>query len=107
MYSKQFKATNTTPITLAAAKDGKKVYVIGLYLMANAACTVTLKNSDASAIGSGVEYYPAANGGAVLPLCPPNPGGDEFWFETTEGLGLTLTLSGSASVSGVLRWGYR
>lgn len=81
--------------TVVSAVTSRKIRVLALAMMA-----VTAVNAKFQSGASGTDltglFYPAANGGFVLPF---NPQG---WFETTSGALLNLNLSGAVAVGGCL-----
>lgn len=83
--------------TLVAAVTGKKIRVISLALMAAAAVNAKLQTGAGGTDLTGL-FYPAANGGFVLPY---NEGG---WCETASGALLNLNLSGAVAVGGVVTY---
>lgn len=83
---------------VVAAVSGFKLRVLGYVLSASAAVNAKWK----SGVGGGATdktglLYPAANGGAVAPLAPPDRGAPRFWFETNAGEALNLSLSGAVA----------
>lgn len=82
---------------IVAAVAGRKIQVLGFFMMAAAA--VNAKWQSASTDKTGL-LYPAANGGAVAPISP----GHNFWFETAAGEALNLNLSGTVAVGGLVRY---
>lgn len=87
-------ASSSGATTLVAAVSSKKIRVVALSLVANAAVNVKFQSHVAGDI-SGL-YYLAANGGMVLPASQYG------WFETTAGEALDINLSGAIPVGGSL-----
>jgi hypothetical protein len=78
---------------LIAAVSSKKIRVLALALVANAAVNVKFQSHVTPTDISGL-YYCAQNGGFVLPF---NPAG---WFQTVSGEALDINLSGAVAVGG-------
>lgn len=83
--------------TLVAAVAGKKIRVLSLALMAAGAVNAKLQSAAGGTDITGL-FYPAANGGFVLPY---NEGG---WCETVAGELLNLNLSDAQAVGGCLSY---
>jgi hypothetical protein len=83
--------------TLVAAVTGKKIRVLAMALVANAAVNAKLQSSAGGTDLTGL-FYLAANGGFVLPY---NPVG---WCETVAAALLNLNLSGAVAVGGCLMY---
>lgn len=81
--------------TLVAAVTSKKIRVLAIELMANAAVNGKFQTGADGTDITGLHYL-AANGGFVLPF---NPIG---WFETAAGALLNLNLSAAIAVGGSL-----
>ena len=81
--------------TVVAAVTGKKIRVLALEVLANAAVNVKWQSATAPTDKTGLAYL-APNGGYVLPF---NPVG---WFETIAGEALSINLSGAVAVGGSL-----
>lgn len=83
--------------TIVAAVTSKKIRVIAMQLVANAAVNVKWQSHVTPTDKTGLAYL-AANGGYVLPY---NPVG---WFETIAGEALDINLSGAVAVGGSLTY---
>lgn len=83
--------------TVVALVSSKKIRVLALAVIANAAVNVNLQSHTTTATATGL-FYLAANGGFVLPF---NPVG---WFDTVAGEALDIALSGSIAVGGTLTY---
>ena len=81
--------------TVVAAVTGRKIRVVALAMMAAAAVNAKFQDGASGTDLTGL-FYPAANGGFVLPF---NPQG---WFETTAATLLNINLSGAVAVGGCL-----
>lgn len=82
--------------TIVAAVTGKKIRVLQAFAMATSAVNIRWKSGTGTNLtGLG---YPAANGGYVLTYSPVG------WFETASGEALTLNLSGTVAVGGVMAY---
>lgn len=90
-------ASSTGVTNLVAAQTGKKIKVINLALIANAAVNVKFQSHVTPTDITGL-FYLAANGGFVLPYS------DVGWFATIAGEALDINLSGSIAVGGVLHY---
>jgi hypothetical protein len=84
--------------TILVAVTGKRLCVLGIFLMAAGAVNATVK-SNTTALSGAIPL--AANGGFVVPP-PANPEMD--WLETNAGEALVLTLSGAVQVSGFITY---
>lgn len=83
--------------TIIAAVTSKKIRVVALQVIANAAVNVKWQSHVTPTDLTGLAYL-AANGGYVLPY---NPVG---WFQTVAGEALDINLSGSVAVGGSLTY---
>jgi len=81
--------------TVVAAVAERKIRVLAVALVALAAVNVKFQSHVVPTDLSGL-FYPAANGGFVLPYSPVG------WLETIAGEALDLNLSGNVAVGGVL-----
>lgn len=93
----KISASSSGNNTLVAAVSGKKIRVISLALMAASAVNAKLQTAAGGTDITGL-FYPAANGGFVLPY---NEGG---WCETVSGELLNLNLSGAVAVGGCMTY---
>lgn len=88
-------ASSSGATTIVAAVTSKKIRVIALQLVANAAVNVKWQSHVTPTDKTGLAYL-AANGGYVLPK-------NEYgWFETVAGEALDINLSGAVAVGGSL-----
>jgi hypothetical protein len=83
--------------TVVAAVTSKKIRVLRLSLVANAAVNVKFQSHATPTDKTGL-YYLAANGGWVEPFCPVGI------FETIGGEALDINLSGAVAVGGCLTY---
>lgn len=83
--------------TIVALVSSKKIRVLALQLVANAAVNVKWQSHVTPTDLTGLAYL-AANGGYVLPY---NPVG---WFQTNTGEALDINLSGAVAVGGSLTY---
>jgi hypothetical protein len=90
-------ASSSGATTIVAAVTSKKIRVIALKLVANAAVNVKWQSHVTPTDKTGLSYL-AANGGEVLPA---NQWG---WFETITGEALDINLSGAVAVGGHLTY---
>lgn len=81
--------------TIVAAVSGKRIVLLGLFLVSTSANGLTLK-SDSTAISGAMAV--AANGTLVLPVS------DRGYVETAVGEALKLALSGATQVSGAVTY---
>lgn len=79
--------------TILGAVTGKKIRVVSMFFVCNAAVTVKFKSAEGGSDLTGAMSF-AANGGISLPF---NPVG---WFETAAGELLNMVLGGAQQVSG-------
>jgi hypothetical protein len=84
--------------TLVAAVAGKKIKVIGLFLVTAGAVTVRFESGAGGTALTGVMSM-AANGVLTIPMtmdinCP--------WFQTADGALLNMELGGAVQVSGAI-----
>lgn len=87
---------------LVAAVPGRRIRVVGLALSAAAAVGAQLRSGTTTPLTGG--FTLATGVPLVLPAGPPSAAGRPGWFETAEGEGLNLNLSGAVAVAGVLLW---
>jgi len=80
--------------TLVAAVTGKKIKVLGLFLISAGTVAVRLENGVAGPALTGVISLTATGSGFVLPISFPH------WIETSADTLLNLELGGSVQVSG-------
>jgi hypothetical protein len=90
-------ASSSGATTIVAAVTSKKIRVVALKLIANAAVNAKWQSHVTPTDKTGLSYL-AANGGEVLPY---NPVG---WFETVSGEALDINLSGAVAVGGHLTY---
>jgi hypothetical protein len=90
-------ASSSGATTIVAAVTSKKIRVLALQLIANAAVNVKWQSHVTPTDLTGLAYM-AANGGYVLPF---NPVG---WFQTVSGEALDINLSGAFAVGGSLTY---
>jgi len=83
--------------TIVALVSSKKIRVLALQLVANAAVNVKWQSHVTPTDLTGLAYL-GANGGYVLPF---NPVG---WFQTNTGEALDINLSGAVAVGGCLTY---
>jgi hypothetical protein len=83
--------------TIVAAVTSKKIRVVALQYVCNAAVNVKFQSHVTPTDKTGLAYN-GANGGIVLPY---NPVG---WFETVAGEALDINLSGAVAVGGSLTY---
>jgi hypothetical protein len=76
----------------------KKIVVHGLKLNVDAALTVNFTDGSGGTAIEGTQDY-AANGGFTESVTPP-----EFLFECSAGADLELTISGTGTVAGTIRY---
>jgi len=84
--------------TLVAAVTGKKIGVLGLILIADAAVDVRLESGAGTTALTGVMSLAAEGNGFVLPMSVEG----RHWVETAAGALLNLELSGAVQVSGCI-----
>lgn len=91
-------ASTSGATTIVAATGGKKIRVVSMQLVANAAVNVKWQSHVTPTDLSGLAYF-AANGGYVLPYNP------EGWFlDTVIGEALDINLSAAVAVGGTLTY---
>jgi hypothetical protein len=90
-------ASSSGATTIVAAVTSKKIRVVALQVIANAAVNVKWQSHVTPTDLTGLAYL-AANGGYVLPY---NPVG---WCETVSGEALDINLSGAIAVGGFLTY---
>lgn len=95
-YAK-ISASSSGNNTLVAAVTGKKIRLVAVAMMAAAAVNAKFQTAAGGTDLTGL-FYPAANGGFVLPY------NEEGWFETVVGELLNLNLSGAVAVGGCLTY---
>ena len=83
--------------TLVAAVAGKKIRVVGLWLISNGTVNVKFQSGAGGTDLTGLAYL-VANAGMVLPF---NPAG---WFETAAATLLNANLSAAIAVGGSLAY---
>jgi hypothetical protein len=88
-------ASSSGVTNIIAAVGGKRIRVLALSLVANAAVNVKFQSHVTPSDLSGL-YYLAANGGFILPY---NPIG---WFQTVSGEALDINLSAAVACGGNL-----
>lgn len=84
--------------TLVAAVAGKKIKVLGLFLVAVTAVTVRFESGAGGTALTGVMSI-GATGTLVLPMVSDL---NTPWFQTADGALLNMELGGSVQVSGAL-----
>lgn len=90
-------ASSSGATTIIAAVSGKRIRVVALQLLVNAAVNVKWQSHVTPTDKTGLAYF-TANGGYALPY---NPAG---WFETVAGEALDINLSGAVAVGGSLTY---
>ena len=90
-------ASSSGATQIVAAVSSKKIRVLALQVIANAAVNVKWQSHVTPTDKTGLAYL-AGNGGYVLPF---NPAG---WFETISGEALDINLSGNVAVGGSLTY---
>lgn len=90
-------ASSSGATTIVSAVSSKKLRVLALNLIANAAVNVKWQSHVTPTDKTGLAYL-GANGGYILPF---NPVG---WFETVSGEALDINLSGAVAVGGHLTY---
>lgn len=86
--------------TIIAAVATKKIKVIGLFLVANAAVNVKIKNGAGTDL-TGALAMDAQGAGFVLPISGTP---DVTWFETSVNTALIINLSAAVQVSGSITY---
>lgn len=84
--------------TLVAAVTGKKIKVLGIWMIASGDVDVRLESGAGGTALTGVASLAADGNGYVLPMSRPGL----HWFETAAAALLNLELSGAVQVSGSL-----
>ncbi len=81
--------------TLVSAVSGKKIRVLGVYLISNGTVNAKMQSGASGTDLTGLAYL-VANAGYVLPLSQVG------WYETAAGSLLNLNLSSGVAVGGSL-----
>jgi len=84
--------------TIVAATSGKKIKVLGVFLVAAGSVDVRFESGASGTALTGQMSLAADGDGFVLPVAPAG----YHWFETASGALLNLELSGAVYVDGCI-----
>lgn len=91
---KAVAASASGATTVVAAVTGKKIRVLGFYLVGNGAVNTNFQSHTTTSTAAGLNYIAAAGGGVSVGYSPLG------WFETVAGEALDINLSAAIAVGG-------